>query len=73
MWQYSQSEIQDLIEATGGNEHERAAAIAVVTQSIIESRRLGRIATKTPESSWNRGVAKLRGQHVGNWANEFRK
>jgi hypothetical protein len=73
MWQYSQSEIQDLIEAPGGNEHEQAAAIAVVTQSIIESRRLGRIATKTPESSWNRGVAKLRGQHVGNWANEFRK
>ena len=73
MRQYSEPEIQALIEAKGGDEHDQAAAIAVVTQSIIESRRLGRIATGTPKSSWNRGNGQLRGQHIGNWANEFRK
>jgi len=73
MPEYSHSEIQDLIEAKGGDEYEKAAAIAVVTQSIIESRRLGRIATGTPKSSWNRGDAQLRGQHIGNWVNGFRK
>ena len=73
MRQYSEPEIQALIEAKGGDEHYQAAAIAVVTQSIIESRRLGRIATGTPKSSWNRSNGQLRGQHIGNWANEFRK
>ena len=73
MRQYSEPEIQALIEAKGGGEHDQAAAIAVVTQSIIESRRLGRIATGTPKSSWNRSNGQLRGQHIGNWANEFRK
>jgi len=73
MRQYSEPDIQSLIKAKGGDEYEKAAAIAVVTQSIIESRRLGRIATGTPKSSWNRGDAQLRGQHIGNWVNEFRK
>jgi hypothetical protein len=73
MRQYSESEIQGLVEAKGGDEHEQAAAIAVVTQSIIESRRFGRIATGTPKSSWGLGAGRLRGQHIGNWVNEFRK
>jgi hypothetical protein len=73
MQQYSESEIQALIGGEGGDEHEKAAAIAVVTQAIIESRRLGRIATGAPKSSWNRGGGQLRGQHIGNWVNEFRK
>jgi len=73
MRQYSEFEIQGLVVAKGGDEHEQAAAIAVVTQSIIESRRFGRIATRTPNSSWNRGNGQLRGQHIGNWVNEFRK
>jgi hypothetical protein len=73
MRQYSESEIQALIQAKGGDEHYQAAAMAVVTQSIIESRRLGRIATGKPKSSWNRSNGQLRGQHIGNWVNEFRK
>ena len=73
MRQYSGKEIAELIEVTGGDESDQAAAIAVVTQAIIESRRLGRIATRKPRTSWNRGEAQLRGNHVNGWVNQFRK
>ncbi len=73
MRQYSGKEITELIEVTGGDESDQAAAIAVVTQAIIESRRLGRIATRKPRTSWNRGEAQLRGNHVDGWVNQFRK
>lgn len=59
--------------AKGGDEHEQAAAIAVVTQSIIESRRLGRIATGTPSSSWNLGGGQLLVQRLGDRADKFSK
>jgi hypothetical protein len=72
MRQYSGKEITELIEVTGGDESDQAAAIAVVTQAIIESRRLGRIATRKPRTSWNRGEAQLRGNHVNGWVNQFR-
>ncbi|HBB39695.1 MAG: hypothetical protein HN693_00100 [Micrococcales bacterium] len=72
MRQYSGKEIAELIEVTGGDESDQAAAIAVVTQAIIESRRLGRIATRKPRTSWNRGEAQLRGNHVNGWVNQFR-
>ena len=72
MRQYSGKEITELIEVTGGDESDQAAAIAVVTQTIIESRRLGRIATRKPRTSWNRGEAQLRGNHVNGWVNQFR-
>ena len=72
MRQYSGKEIAELIEVTGGDERDQAAAIAVVTQAIIESRRLGRIATRKPRTSWNRGEAQLRGNHVNGWVNQFR-
>jgi len=73
MRQYSGKEITELIEVSGGDESEQAASIAVVTQAIIESRRLGRIATRKPRTSWNRGEAQLRGNHVNGWVNQFRK
>ncbi len=73
MRQYSGEEITELIEVSGGDESDQAAAIAVVTQAIIESRRLGRIATRKPRTSWNRGEAQLRGNHVDGWVNQFRK
>ncbi|MDA8992831.1 hypothetical protein N9F59_00860 [Aquiluna sp.] len=73
MRQYSGKEITELIEVSGGDESEQAAAIAVVTQAIVESRRLGRIATRKPRTSWNRGEAQLRGNHVDGWVNQFRK
>jgi len=72
MRQYSGKEIAELIEVTGGDESDQAAAIAVVTQAIIESRRLGRIATRKPRTSWNRGEAQLRGNHVNGWVHQFR-
>ncbi len=72
MRQYSGKEITELIEVTGGDESDQAAAVAVVTQAIIESRRLGRIATRKPRTSWNRGEAQLRGNHVNGWVNQFR-
>ena len=72
MRQYSGKEIAELIEVTGGDESDQAAAIAVVTQAIIESRRLGRIATRKPRTSWNRGEAQLRGNHVNGWVNQVR-
>ena len=72
MRQYSGKEITELIEVTGGDESDQAAAIAVVTQAIIESRRLGRIATRKPRTSWNRGETQLRGNHVNGWVNQFR-
>ncbi|MDA8927553.1 hypothetical protein N9I10_01850 [Aquiluna sp.] len=72
MRQYSESEIEELLQTSAGDDAETAAAIAIVTQAIIESRRLGRIATKPPKTSWNRGDGQLRGQHIGNWASEFR-
>ena len=72
MRQYSGKEITELIEVTGGHESDQAAAIAVVTQAIIESRRLGRIATRKPRTSWNRGEAQLRGNHVNGWVHQFR-
>jgi hypothetical protein len=72
MRQYSGKEIAELIEVTGGDESDQAATIAVVTQAIIESRRLGRIATRKPRTSWNRGEAQLRGNHVNGWVNQFR-
>ena len=63
MRQYSGKEIAELIEVTGGDESD---------QAIIESRRLGRIATRKPRTSWNRGEAQLRGNHVNGWVNQFR-
>ena len=72
MRQYSESEIEELLQTSAGDDAETAAAIAIVTQAIIESRRLGRIATKPPKTSWNRVDGQLRGQHIGNWTSEFR-
>lgn len=72
MRQYSESEIEELLQTSAGDDAETAAAIAIVTQAIIESRRLGRIATKPPKTSWNRGDGQLRVQHIGNWTSEFR-
>ena len=72
MRQYSDKEITELLDISGGDAEEQAAAIAVVTQAIIESRRLGRIATRKPRTSWTRGPAQLRGAHLDGWVNNFR-
>jgi hypothetical protein len=72
MKQYSESEIQQLLAVTGGDTEEQAAALAVVTAAIIESRRLGRIAIRKPGSSWHRNQGILRGELSSNWHSSSR-
>lgn len=67
MKQYSETEIGALTIVSGGNEEEQAAALAVVTSSIRESRRLGRIALGTPKSTWSRNPGLLRSSLDGTW------
>lgn len=67
MKQYSEEEIQQLLKVTGGDAEDQAAALAVVTAAIIESRRLGRIAVRKPGSTWHRNQGILRGELSSNW------
>ncbi len=67
MKQYSEEEIQQLLNVTGGDAEDQAAALAVVTAAIIESRRLGRIAVRKPGSTWHRNQGILRGELSSNW------
>jgi hypothetical protein len=67
MRQYSSDEIFALLTATGGDEHEQAAAMVVITQAIVESRRLGRIAIRTPKNRWNNSPDLLRGSLTPGW------
>lgn len=67
MKQYSEDEIRQLLTVTGGEAEDQAAALAVVTAAIIESRRLGRIAVRKPGSTWHRNQGILRGELSSNW------
>ena len=57
MKQYTPEEIQELILVKGGDAEDQAAALAVVEAAILESRRLGRIATRPARSSWHKSEA----------------
>ncbi|MEY5024313.1 MAG: hypothetical protein RL569_1226 [Actinomycetota bacterium] len=72
MKQYSEEEIEQLLEVKGGDAEDQAAALAVVTAAIIESRRLGRIALRKPGSSWHRNQGILRGELSSNWHSSSR-
>ncbi len=72
MKQYSEEEIEQLLEVRGGDAENQAAALAVVTAAIIESRRLGRIALRKPGSSWHRNQGILRGELSSNWHSSSR-
>ena len=72
MKQYSEEEIQQLLNVTGGDAEDQAAALAVVTAAIIESRRLGRIAVRKPGSTWHRNQGILRGELSSNWQTSSR-
>ena len=72
MKQYSEEEIEQLLEVRGGDSEDQAAALAVVTAAIIESRRLGRIALRKPGSSWHRNQGILRGELSSNWHSSSR-
>lgn len=67
MKQYTPEEIQQLLTVRGGDAEEQAAALAVVEAAILESRRLGRIATGKPKSSWHKSDQLLRGSISGQW------
>jgi hypothetical protein len=69
MKQYTPEEIQELLTVKGGSAEEQAAALAVVEASVLESRRLGRIATRVPKSSWHKSEVNLRSPLNGNWGN----
>jgi len=69
---YSEEEIQQLLTVTGGNAEDQAAAVAVVTAAILESRRLGRIAVGKPSSSWHKSQGVLRGDMSSNWHSSSR-
>jgi len=67
MKQYTPEEIQQLLTVKGGNAEEQAAALAIVESAVLESRRLGRIATRPPGSSWHKSDSILRSSLNGNW------
>jgi hypothetical protein len=67
MKQYTPEEIQQLLTVKGGSAEEQAAALAIVESAVLESRRLGRIATRPPRSSWHKSDANLRSSLNGNW------
>ena len=67
MRQYSSEEIFNELSAKGGTAQEQAAALVVVTQAIIESRRLGRIAIRKPKNRWHDAPDKLRGPLSPGW------
>jgi hypothetical protein len=72
MKHYSEAEVQQLLSISGGDAEEQAAALAVVTAAIIESRNLGRIALRKPGSSWHRNQGILRGELSTNWHSSSR-
>lgn len=72
MRQYSEEEIEALLLVQGGDIEDKAAAMAVVTAAIRESRRLGRIALGTPKSSWHGGNSALRDGMATNWRSSAR-
>jgi hypothetical protein len=72
MKHYSEEEVQQLLSISGGDAEEQAAALAVVTAALIESRNLGRIALKKPGSSWHRNQGILRGELSTNWQSSSR-
>ncbi len=72
MKQYSEEEIQQQLQVKGGDAEDQAAALAVVTAAIVESRRLGRIALRKPSSSWHRNNAILRGNLSSSWHSSSR-
>jgi hypothetical protein len=67
MRQYSSDEIFDALRAQGGTEEDQAAAMVVLTQAIIESRRLGRIAVRKPKNSWRDSSDSLRTNLTPGW------
>jgi hypothetical protein len=67
MRQYSSDEIYELLQAKGGDTEDQVAAMVVVTQAIMGSRRLGRIAVRKPKNRWNIAPDSLRSALTPGW------
>lgn len=52
----------EMLSITSGDNLEQAAALAVVTTAILESRRLGRIALGKPKTTWHKNPQMLRAE-----------
>ena len=57
-----------MLSVSGGDEIEQAAALAVVTAAVLESRRLGRIALEKPKTTWHKNPAMLRSSLQPSWS-----
>ncbi|SCX07739.1 hypothetical protein [Candidatus Aquiluna sp. UB-MaderosW2red] len=68
MQQFKAHEITELLSVSPADEFEQAAALAVVTAAIQESRRLGRIALGKPKTTWHKNPAMLRSSLHPSWS-----
>jgi hypothetical protein len=67
MRQYNSDEIFDSLLAKGGDAEDHAAAMVVVTEAIMEARRLGRIAIRKPKNRWNDSSSGMRSSLNPGW------
>jgi hypothetical protein len=67
MRQYNSDEIFDSLSAKGGDAEDHAAAMVVVTEAIMEARRLGRIAIRRPKNRWNDSSSGMRSSLNPGW------
>lgn len=67
MRQYDSEEIFASLSAEGGNAEENAAALVVVTQAIVEGRRLGRLVVRKPKNRWHNAPDMLRNGLTPGW------
>ncbi len=68
MKQYKAHEVTEMLTVSRADESEQAAALAVVTAAIQESRRLGRIALGKPKTTWHKNPDMLRSALHPSWS-----
>jgi hypothetical protein len=68
MQQYKAYEITQMLSVSPADESEQAAALAVVTAAIQESRRLGRVALGKPKTTWHKNPEMLRSALHPSWS-----
>lgn len=67
MREFSDEEILEQIQVSGGTAEEKAAAKAIVVTALQENLRLGRIAKGIQKSSWSKNRGILRSEISNNW------
>jgi hypothetical protein len=68
MQQHKAHEVTKMLTVSEADESEQAAALAVVTAAIQESRRLGRLALGKPKTTWHKNPAMLRSSLHPSWS-----